>query len=1123
MTSSRRSPRRSPSKPGNGSATASGTSSSRALPQDTYGPQHERISIVGIGASAGGLRALQTFFGNLSADTGMAFVVIVHLDPHHDSQMAELLQACTAMPVGQITGSVRVEPNHVYIIPPGKDLAMVEGELKASPRAESARGRAPIDLFFHTLAETDGAQAIGIILSGTGSDGSQGVRWIKERGGVTLVQTPTDAEYDGMPRSAIDTGQVDVVLPASELGAELARLRHAASAITLPAEGASLEEPETSALGGILDHVRVRTGQDFTGYKHGTVLRRLERRMQFAGTENLVEYLRLLRGDPAETRTLFNDILICVTSFFRDPEAFDALDRQVVPALFAGKGPEDDVRVWVAGCATGEEAYSLAILLTEYADRLEDPPRVRIFATDVHERAFTYAREGLYPESITGNMSAERLERFFSREPGGYRVRKTIREKVLFATHDLLKDPPFLRLDLTSCRNVLIYLQRETQQRLLELFHFALCPGGYLFLGGSESTAPASRLFRGVDRKHHIYRSVDGPHPLALRPVTPASPDARMPATTGRARRQPEFPLAALHRQLVEAYAPPSLIVNAEGEVVHLSDRVGRYLRQPGGSATSRLLDMVKGDLRVQLRTLLRGALRTGTPARARAVRFDADGEQRRVDLSVRPLLAGGGAGSFALVVFDEVEGARSGRSTRSAPASASAAESRRAASLEQLEDELKETKAHLAARSEEHEATIEQLRASNEELQSITEEQRAVAEELESSKEELQSINEELHTINQEHRIRNEELAQVNSDLINLIDSTDIGTVFLDRELCIRRYTPPVAQVFNFVAADVGRPISHVTHRLDYGDLEQDARTVLKTLTRIEREVTTSDGRWFMVRLVPYRSVEDKIDGVVLTLVDTTDRKQAELEREALLQRVEVASTSKSNFIGAMSHEFRTPLNAILGYADILRAEAAGPMTADQRGKLERISANVRHLERMVTEILTAARSDIVGIKVEPKPVDLVAIVREAAASIESLAVEKGLTLTVDVPDEKISAVTDPSKLHQILINLLGNAIRYTDRGHVSLRARVDGDAVILEVGDTGIGIAPEHRERIFERFWQVDQGRTRLRGGTGLGLMVSRDLARALGGDIEVASEIGGGSTFTVRLPGERALRID
>ena len=1078
-----------------------------------YDPARERFPIVGIGASAGGLRALQRLLGNLPEHTGMAFVVIVHLDPHHESQMAELLQACTAMPVRQVTEALTAQADHVYIIPPDRDLALVDGALRVSARAGLPHARAPIDLFFRSLAETHGVDAIGVVLSGTGSDGTQGLRWIKERGGITMAQTPSDAEYGAMPRSAIESGQVDLVLPASDLAAELARLRQVASTIALPAGGATeLGSREAAALGKILDHVRHKTGLDFTGYKHATVLRRLERRMQFAGTEDLGGYLSLLRDDPAETSTLFNDFLICVTSFFRDPEVFETLERQVVPALFEGKGPDDDVRVWVAGCATGEEAYSLAILLCEYADGLERAPKLQVFATDVHEKAFTFARDGLYPEAIVVDVSAERLDRFFTREPGGYRVKKIVREKVLFATHDLLKDPPFLRLDLVSCRNVLIYLQRDTQQRLLELFHFALRPRGYLLLGTSESTDATAKLFTGVDTKRHIYRSVDGLHPLALRarPHGTTGPRGSSPAVASG--QEGAFWFAALHQQLIEAYASPSLVVNAAGEVVHLSSHVGRYLRHAGGEPTSKLVDLVEGDLRLELRTLLRTALRTGAPAESRGVRCDVDGTRRRVNVSVRPLSAPNGADAFALVVFDERPGTAL---RRSRGARARHAESTRVAGLEQLEDELRETKARLAATSEEHEATIEELRASNEELQALTEEQRAVAEELEASKEELQSINEELRTINQEHRIRNEELAEVNSDLINLIDSTDIGTLFLDRELRIRRYTPPVAEVFNFVSTDVGRPLSDVTHKLDYPGLTDEIVAVLNTLTRIEREVTAGDGRWFMVRLVPYRSVEDKIDGVVLTLVDTTARKHAELERESLLTRVRAASTAKSNFIGAMSHEFRTPLNAILGYAEILREGAVGTLTAEQQVKLERISDNARHLERMVREILASARGDQVAIVVERAPVDLAVLVREVARSMQSLVESKRLTVAVDVAARQMPIVSDATKIRQILVNLLGNAIRYTDRGGVSLRARVDGESVILEVEDTGIGIAPEHLEQIFERFWQVDQTNTKLRGGTGLGLVVTRDLARALGGDVEVESTLGQGSLFRVRLP--------
>jgi two-component system, chemotaxis family, CheB/CheR fusion protein len=556
---------------------------------------------------------------------------------------------------------------------------------------------------------------------------------------------------------------------------------------------------------------------------------------------------------------------------------------------------------------------------------------------------------------------------------------------------------------------------------------------------------------------------------------------------------------------------------STDGEVVHLSEGVGRYLRHAGGRPTTQLLEMVGGELRLQLRTLLRGALRSGSAGEAHGVRVDVDGGHRRLDVSVRPMPGADPERPFLLVVFDEQPASRTAPPPRSQGAAERAAESDRVASLEQLEAELKETAAQLAATSEEHEATIEELRASNEELQATGEEQRAVAEELEASKEELQSINEELLTINQEHRIRNEELARVNSDLINLIDSTDIGTVFLDRDLRIRRFTPPVADVFNFLPADVGRPISHVTNRLLYRGMEEDMREVMTSLGRIEREVTTGDDRWYVVRLSPYRSVDDTIDGVVLTLVDTTARKVAELDREALLERVGEASAAKSNFISAMSHEFRTPLNAILGYAGLLREGAAGPLTEDQLGKLARISVNARHLEQMISEILAVARGDAVGAPLDCRPVELASLVRDVAGSVESLAGAKRIALSVEAPEQPTTIVTDSTKLQRILVNLLGNAIRYTDEGEVRLRACIDGASVVIEVEDTGIGIAPEHLERIFERFWQVDQGHTRVRGGTGLGLMVSRELARALGGDIEVESMPGEGSLFRLRLPAD------
>ena len=1069
-------------------------------------PSH--FPVVGIGASAGGLRAIQNFFDNLPADSGMSFVVIVHLDPEHKSQMADLVQSHTSMRVTQPRRPLKMEPNRVYIIPPDKDLSLSDGHIRMSPRSRPNGGRAPIDLFFRTLAETHESDSVAIVLSGTGSDGSQGIKLVRERGGLTMAQAPEEAEFQEMPNNAIATGQIDFVLPVAGLAAAAVRLNRMGR-IHRDAEEV-LDEEDDRTLGKILAHIHAKTGHDFSGYRRATVLRRVQRRVHSTRSADLSDYLAHLTSSSDEAQALLNDLLITVTSFFRDPAAFEALEREVLPKLFAEADPTDGLRVWVAGCATGEEAYSLAMVLTEQAELLDSPPPIQVFATDVHEKSFSIAREGFYPESIASDVPAARLERFFSREPGGFRVKTVIREKVLFANHNVLRDPPFLRLDLVTCRNLLIYLGRDAKRRVASAFHFGLRSGGYLLLGTSEAVDDTSKLFSVVDKKQRIYRALPGRTPIVptpqKRPVLARSPDS-----DGIGKTKPVPTAWAFHQQLLEEYASPSLLVNAEGFVIHLSSRVGEFLHRQGGEPSHRLLDMLPQNVRSRFRILLSRAFSERRMTQAAGLRFEIRGRTQLVDVSIRPLDSDRTDEMAALVLFDErpTKSRAEARATRHP-----ARKGERESISNEIERELRELRAQLQTTIEEHEAVAEEARASNEELQSINEEQRATSEELESSKEELQSVNEELRAINQEYRNQNEQLAQTNSDLENLIDSTDIGTVFLDREFRVRRFTPALAGIFNFKPSDIGRPVSDMTHRLRYGELMGDLRQVLRTLTRVEREVLGESGRWFTLRISPYRSINDRIEGVVITLFDTTDRKRAEIERELLLHDAQIASVAKSNFIGVMSHELRTPLNAILGYAGIMNAGAVGSVTAEQSRQLDRISASAVHLAQLIDDTLEAARMEAGAKSMRQDEVDFTFLVREVGEALVPVAKKRGLALSVDVP-EGLVVLSDPTKLRQILFNLVANAVRYTDRGSVTIRAGADDKSLRISVADTGIGIAREHLEKIFESFWQVDQSHTRLRGGTGLGLMVSRGLARELGGDIVVTSELGRGSIFTLWLP--------
>ncbi|HWK90395.1 MAG TPA: chemotaxis protein CheB, partial [Longimicrobium sp.] len=779
-------------------------------------PPGEPLTVVGIGASAGGLRALQRFMEAIPPDSGMAYVVIMHLDPERESRIAAILQDRTPLPVTQVTRATAVRADHVYVIPPGHDLEMAGTTLRMLARGTHPQ-HAPVDLFFRTLAGACGADAVGVVLSGTGSDGTAGLRHIREHGGITVAQLPEEADHDGMPASAIAGGHVDLVLASARIPGELLRLRRLPS--PLPG-GAPTAETE-ARLARLFAALRGRTGHDFRHYKRPTLLRRLERRLRFNGVATLEEYLPLLQDSDTEPAALVRDLLISVSGFFRDPEAFAAL-AEVVPSLFEGKGPDDAVRVWVAGCATGEEAYSLAILLAEHAATLEQPPQIQMFATDIDEKGYAWGRDGLYPAAAAAEITDERLQRFFTQEAGGYRVRKPLRNGVLFALHNVLHDPPFARLDLVSCRNLLIYLQPQAQEQVVATFHYALRPGGVLFLGTSESPGEGG-TFTPAAGRHRIYRRDAHPHGVLARPsaADPPAPAPR-PATDGGGPRSPGFPYGALHLRMLESYAPPSLVVDERGQVVHLSGGAGQYLHLGEGQPSRSLVDLARGGLRMELRAALYQAFEKGLPT-TRRVR---DGDGRAVDVRVTPPLDDGQAGRYALVVFEE----------RAAPAPGPAA-APGADTAHGLEEELRRAREQLEATSAARDRTVRELRSANDEMHSVNEEQRAAAEELETSREEIQSINEELTTINQEHQNTIEELKRTNADLQNLVESSEIGTIFLDGALRLRRFTPSVGALFNFVAADRGRPLAHITHRLDYPGLTQDAQSVLSSGESVERE----------------------------------------------------------------------------------------------------------------------------------------------------------------------------------------------------------------------------------------------------------------------------------------------
>jgi two-component system CheB/CheR fusion protein len=721
-----------------------------------------------------------------------------------------------------------------------------------------------------------GEKAIGIVLSGTGPDGALGMKRIKEWNGLTIAQDPDEAEYDGMPRSAIGTGMVDFVLPIGEMPTHLLQFANRRPALQLKEDGEPAVESAQEMVQRILTQLRGHTGHDFSSYKSSTVNRRIARRMQILQIDELHDYLELLRRNRQEIQALYKDLLITVTNFFRDREAFAYLEENVIPLLFRDKGAGDQVRVWVVGCATGEEAYSIAILLLEYAGRLDFPPEIQIFASDLSDEALARAREGLYTEVIVADVSPERLERFFSQEAGGYRVKKVVRESVLFAPHNLLKDPPFSRIDLVSCRNLLIYFKRDAQGQILELLHYALRPEGYLFLGPSESVEK-KELFREVDKKASVFQTVPGSEPYL--PALPLSPPIRADAFSGALEQRGVMSSVAIYRRMLERYASPSILINADYDIVHLSELAGRFLQQPGGEPTNNILRRILPPLRLELTTALYRAFQNQATSVTKPIRITVEGRPQQISLRVYPASDAGLSG-FALIVF---EGALEVAEPEEPPGAAEDGP------VQELEEELEQTKKRLQAMIEEFETSREEMKAANEELLSMNEELRSTAEELETSKEELQSMNEELITLNQENKNKVEELSHLTGDLQNLLMATGIATLFLDRELRIRRFTPRVSELFNILVSDQGRPLSHLTHQLGYDDLLEDAATVLRTLVPIERELRSKGGRWFLTHILPYRTIEDRIDGVVITFVDINEiaRTQRELERRTQQQAV--------------------------------------------------------------------------------------------------------------------------------------------------------------------------------------------------------------------------------------------
>ena len=861
--------------------------------------------VVGIGASAGGLEALLRFFQHMPASNGMAFVIILHLSPDHESNAAEILQHATAMPVVQVSQRSVIQANHVYVIPSAHDLVMNDGYLELTEPKRIKGVHLAIDLFFRTLAQVHRERAVAIVMSGSGADGAAGLARIKEQGGITLAQAPDDATYDSMPKAAIATGVVDFVLNAADMPQRLVALWANARQIQLPKDDDLSSQMKTErnaeaarqaemALRDIMSLLHSYSKNDFHHYKRATVLRRIERRLQVNSLPDLLAYRDFLHKHPEEAKPLLQDMLISVTNFFRDREAFKTLECDVFPRLLEkNRTPEESLRVWVVGCATGEEAYSITMLLTEQMALHHCTAQLQVFATDIDEKAISFGRNALYPPSILTDVSPERLGQFFVREQDQYRVVKSVREKVLFAEHNVLRDPPFSRLDLICCRNLLIYLDREAQKRVLEMFRFALKPAGYLFLGTSESTDAAPNLFSVVDKKNRIFKINPQAHTsrqLSLLVDSALHRSIQRQPVDKESRRESMLPsVAELHRKYIDKVVSPSVLLDSRHNVLHMSEDVGRFLFHGGGAPSVNLLANVPSALRTELRTALFQASQSVGRIQTRPVSIQRGDSPVYVQMSVRFFGEAGRESGLFLVMFDEVPA--------TPPSALPEVHPDDAIRFHQLETEISQLKAQLQETIEQTERSNEELRAANEELQAINEELRSASEELETSKEELQIINEELTTVNFELKVKVDETSKINDDLQNLIASSDIATVFIDRGLRIKRYTPQAASIFNLIALDVQRSLLDITHRLDYEALAGDVADVFKSLNVVERQVSSSDGKHYLARIRPYRTVDDRIDGAVLTFVDVTALRRAEEKLRIGEQLLRIAAETTKDY----------------------------------------------------------------------------------------------------------------------------------------------------------------------------------------------------------------------------------
>lgn len=1063
---------------------------------------------VAIGASAGGLEACRKLLGALPGGHGMAFILVQHLDPTHDSMMAELLAGHTTMTVLQAAEGMTLEADHLYLIPPGQFLSAGGGTLHLSPPKARHGTRLPFDFLLRSLAQEDGRRAVCIVLSGTGADGSLGLLTIKQNAGLVIAQAPDEAGYDDMPRNAIQTGAVDLVLPVADMAAALdqyaKRLEQSPATATAPPPPV----PVKDHLGEIIDLLRTRTVHDFTLYKHGTLQRRIERRMAMASiaADAMDRYIALLKsGDGDELEALAKDLLINVTSFFRDPKVFDTLAQTIVPQLVGTQAPDEALRLWCAGCSSGEEAYSLAMLFCEEIGASLRAVKLKLFASDVDADAIAIAREGLYPDSIAAEVSPQRLARFFTKDSHGYRVTPELRALVVFTVQDVLADPPFSRLDLVSCRNLLIYLRPEAQAQAISVFHFALRPGGILVLGSSEAIGNAEDRFEVISKPERIFRHVGNRRLGEFGFRIGGGGGSRTPSSPGMgAMSTPQATLAELCRRMVmDSYAPAAVLINRRNECLYSLGPVDRYLRLAPGHPSHDILAMVRPGLRTKLHAAIRRVGQENTPIIAGGGRIDTGDASFGFDLHLHPITSEGE--ELVLVCFvdlpqDQTTPAHSGKPVETA------CTDREIAALER---ELVATRSELQGAIHSLESLSEEQKAVNEEALSVNEEYQSTNEELLTSKEELQSLNEELTALNSQLQETLERQRTTANDLENILRSTNVATLFLDSGLNIRFFTPATAALFRVIPGDIGRPLGDLRSLAADAELLNDARAVLLHLAPIEREIRAENGTWFIRRILPYQTPDAGIEGVVITFTDTTERRHIADALEAAERKAQLANVAKSRFLAAASHDLRQPLQTLT----LLQALLARAVEGEKAHKLvSRLDETLGAMAGMLNTLLDINHIDAGTVCPDIERFPINQVLERLGEEFAYQAQAQNLTLRL-VPCG-LSIDSDPRLLEQMLRNLLSNALKYTRSGTILLGCRRRRDLLRLEVWDTGIGIPAGELESVFDEYHQLDNSARERSRGLGLGLSIVQRLGALLGHRVEVRSRLGVGSMFAIEI---------